>query len=67
MLPQERIAQEVARFYCVLAGELWAEVFGHFPWDFKLMQQKVIEFELAAGLDPALVVAKPVRDASDAS
>lgn len=66
VLPQERIVQENARFYCVLAGELWVEVLGHFPWDFKLMKQKVIEFELAAGLDPALVLAKPVPDAFDA-
>lgn len=67
VLPLERIAQEDACFYCVLAGEIWAEVLGHFPWDFKFMQQKVIEFELAAGLDPTLVVMTPVRDASGAS
>ena len=67
VLPQERITREDARYYCVLAGELWAEVLGHFPWDFKLMQQKVIEFELASGLDPAIVVAKQVSEDSDAS
>jgi len=51
-LPEEVIDQDTARFFVVLAGELWAEILGHFPWDFERMIRKVSEFEVAVGFDP---------------
>jgi AbiV family abortive infection protein len=48
-LPQEQIGEDTARFFTALSGELWAETLGHFPWDFKRMIGRVIEFELEAG------------------
>ena len=33
----------------MLSGELWAEILGHFPWDFKRMIARVTEFELELG------------------
>jgi hypothetical protein len=47
-----------ARFYVVLAGELWAEVLGHFPWDFEAMQAKVISFERSVGFDEDIIKAQ---------
>jgi hypothetical protein len=50
VLPDERVSQNQAHLNCDIAGELWAEVHGHFPWDFKFMKEKVNAFELATGL-----------------
>ena len=38
-------------FYTILAGELWADVLGHFPWDFERMLDKVIAFENSIGVE----------------
>lgn len=33
----------------VLAGELWAEMLGHFPWEFDTMIRKVSAYEIRVG------------------
>ncbi len=48
-LPQEQISEDTARFFTVLSGELWAEILGHFPWNFNRMITRVTEFELELG------------------
>jgi AbiV family abortive infection protein len=48
-LPEDQISEGTARFFTVLSGELWAEILGHFPWDFKRMITRVIEYELELG------------------
>lgn len=48
--PAERVDRPTAEFLVVLAGELWAEVLGHFPWKYYEMIERVAEFELAIGL-----------------
>lgn len=58
VLPSDRVAMDEARFYVVLAGELWAEVLGHFPWDFEAMQAKVISFERSVGFDEDIIKAQ---------
>jgi len=47
--PAERISDSRARVLVVLAGELMAEVLGHFPWEFERMLNNVISFERAIG------------------
>ncbi len=47
--PDDVITQDTAKFFAVLAGELWAEIIGHFPWEFEAMLEKVIAFELEIG------------------
>jgi hypothetical protein len=58
VLPSDRVSMDDARFYVVLAGELWAEVLGHFPWDFEAMQAKVISFERSVGFDEDIIKAQ---------
>jgi AbiV family abortive infection protein len=53
--PDDVIAPETAKFFAVLAGELWVEILGHFPWEFEAMLDKVIAFELEIGF-PAEIV-----------
>ena len=48
--PSERIDAERARVLTVLAGELMAEVLGHFPWEFDRMLDNVIAFERTIGM-----------------
>jgi AbiV family abortive infection protein len=48
--PEEVIDSETARFFAILAGELWAETLGRFPWDFQKMIDKVTAFEIAVGI-----------------
>jgi hypothetical protein len=50
VVPSARISQERASDLAILAGELMAEVLGHFPWEFEQMMESVIEFERAIGL-----------------
>ena len=50
MTPNEVINAELARVFAVLAGELMAEVLGHFPWEFERMIDNVIAFERAIGM-----------------
>nr|WP_232366046.1 AbiV family abortive infection protein [Methylocystis silviterrae] len=49
VLPEDVIDREAAKFYVVLAGELWAEILGHFPWEFERMIEKVTAFEIEIG------------------
>lgn len=48
--PSEVIDAECARVLTVLAGELMAEVLGHFPWEFERMIENVIAFERGIGM-----------------
>lgn len=48
--PNQAINAESARILTVLAGEVMAEVLGHFPWEFERMINNVIEFERAIGI-----------------
>jgi AbiV family abortive infection protein len=49
--PDDAIGEDTAKLYVILAGELWAEVLGNFPWEFEKMRDKVIAFELSIGFD----------------
>ena len=48
--PAERISQARAQDLTVFAGELLAEVLGHFPWEFERMMERVVTFEREIGL-----------------
>ena len=48
--PRERIGPHRARLLTVFAGEVMAEVLGHFPWDFERMLESVIAFERSIGM-----------------
>ena len=48
--PRERIDAEQARLFTVFAGEVMAEVLGHFPWEFERMLNSVIAFERSIGM-----------------
>jgi AbiV family abortive infection protein len=50
VIPSEAIEAERSRVLTVLAGELMAEVLGHFPWEFKRMLDNVIAFERSIGM-----------------
>jgi hypothetical protein len=49
VLPEDVITEMQARFLTVLAGEMWAEVLGHFPWEFEKMIAKVTAYEIKIG------------------
>jgi hypothetical protein len=57
VIPGERIGADTARFFVVLAGELMAELLGHFPWEFERMLKDVIDFEVEIGF-PVEIVAR---------
>jgi AbiV family abortive infection protein len=48
--PTERIDEPKARELSILAGELMAEILGHFPWEFERMMQSVVAYERRLGL-----------------
>lgn len=48
--PSQQISEDRARTLVVFAGELMAEVLGHFPWEFERMIENVIAFEREIGL-----------------
>jgi AbiV family abortive infection protein len=50
VIPSEAIDAECARVLTVLAGELMAEVLGHFPWEFERLLGNVIAFERSIGM-----------------
>jgi AbiV family abortive infection protein len=50
VIPSEAIDAERSRVLTVLAGELMAEVLGHFPWEFERMIENVIAFERSIGM-----------------
>jgi len=50
VIPSEVIDAERAQVLTVLAGELMAEVLGHFPWEFERMLYNVIAFERTIGM-----------------
>jgi AbiV family abortive infection protein len=56
--PDELVTQDTARFYCVLAGELWMETLGFFPWEFVEMRDKVSAFEENIGITNS----EPIED-----
>jgi AbiV family abortive infection protein len=53
--PEDVVDISTASFFVVLAGELWAETLGHFPWEFQRMIEKVTAFEIEVGIDPAVI------------
>jgi hypothetical protein len=53
--PAEQISEGRARTLVILAGELMAEVLGHFPWEFERMLDAVMTFEEEIGLPPKKV------------
>ncbi len=53
--PEDVVDASTALFFAVLAGELWAETLGHFPWEFQRMIDKVTAFEIEVGIDPAVI------------
>lgn len=53
--PAEQIGEERARTLVILAGELMAEVLGHFPWEFDRMLDAVMTFEEQVGIPPKKV------------
>ena len=55
VLPEDLVDSETAQFYAVVAGELWAEVLGHVPWEFERMNKKVTDFEIEVGMPEELV------------
>jgi AbiV family abortive infection protein len=57
MTPAERIDEIRARDLTVLAGEVMAEVLGHFPWEFERMMEQVIAFERLIGV-PEIKIAR---------
>ncbi len=48
--PAARITELRARELTILAGELMAEILGHFPWEFERMIENVVSFERSIGL-----------------
>ena len=48
--PRERIGPDQANLLTVFAGEVMAEVLGHFPWEFERMLDNVIAFERSIGM-----------------
>jgi hypothetical protein len=48
--PGQRIDAKRARELTVLAGELMAEVLGHFPWEFDRILENIIAFERSIGM-----------------
>jgi AbiV family abortive infection protein len=54
-IPDEKIDQDLAKHYLILAGEIMAEVLGWVPDDFHQLLERVKQVELRLGLDPSLV------------
>ncbi len=50
VVPSQLISKDRAKVLVVLAGELMAEVLGHFPWEFERMIENVISFEREIGM-----------------
>lgn len=48
--PAAKITEPRARELTILAGELMAEVLGHFPWEFERMIENVVSFERSIGM-----------------
>ena len=53
--PADQISEQRARTLVILAGELMAEVLGHFPWEFERMLDAVMTFEEEIGIPPKKV------------
>ena len=53
--PAEQIGQHRAQTLVILAGELMAEVLGHFPWEFERMLDAGMTFEEEIGIPPKKV------------
>ena len=61
LTPSQCVSQARALELAVLAGELMAEVLGHFPWEFKRMIENVIEFERFVGLPEKQIAFQPTQ------
>jgi AbiV family abortive infection protein len=48
--PEEVVDPGKSKFLSVLAGELWAETLGHFPWEFQRMIGRVTAYEIELGI-----------------
>ncbi|WP_201404222.1 AbiV family abortive infection protein [Kaistia sp. 32K] len=48
-IPTEAVGKTEARLYSVLAGELIAEVLGHFPWEFRRLVAAAASYEISIG------------------
>jgi hypothetical protein len=55
LLPEDIITEAQVRFLTVLAGEMWVEILGHFPWEFEEMLAKVIAYEIKIGFSAEMV------------
>lgn len=55
VMPEDLISEADAKFFAILAGELWAENLAHFPWDFHRMIQKVSDFEIELGYEQSQI------------
>jgi AbiV family abortive infection protein len=53
--PSEQIDRNRSQTLVILAGELMAEVLGHFPWEFERMLDAVMTFEEETGIPPKKV------------
>ena len=61
--PGERINQQQAQFFVVLAGEIWAETYGHFPFEFERMIERVSAFEAELGYTHEQIHGRPEHGA----
>jgi hypothetical protein len=55
LTPADQISEQRARTLVIFAGELMAEVLGHFPWEFERMLDAVMTFEEEIGIPPKKV------------
>ncbi len=55
LTPADQISEQRARTLVIFAGELMAEVLGHFPWEFERMLDLVMTFEEEIGIPPKKV------------
>lgn len=58
VVPSQLISKDRAKTLVVLAGELMAEVLGHFPWEFERMIEAVIAFEREIGMPEEKILRK---------
>lgn len=59
--PGERIGQDQAKLFVLLAGEIWAETYGHFPFEFERMIELVSTFETELGYTNEQIYGTPKK------
>ena len=57
--PREQIGQDQAKFFVIFVGEIWAETYGNFPFEFARMIKMVSEFETELGYSRDQIYGKP--------